>query len=239
MDCFIKKIADGNIDKSVHFQFIKFSRGEFKDRALVSATKTKNKFSISTSYEYANELVRAVAEEIPEKEKVKVTGAIISTRNLKEFPEFSHLLANCEVKQFQGVKRFIIDTYMDKKEILGIYDRFPKAFFALSFSTKDTELKIKPKSPKSAKAKNKEDEAKADFCKLKTSNINLVKDIIFDVPNFKKISIKHEFIITDIEIPKNIGDPAEIREKAVRKGRIIRRIIADGKESVKEIVFKA
>ena len=34
---FIKKIFDGNIDESVHLQFQKFSKGEFRDRALIKA----------------------------------------------------------------------------------------------------------------------------------------------------------------------------------------------------------
>ena len=64
MDCFIKKIFDGKSegDNLVHVQFQKFSRGEFKDKACIVFSRSKDKYSISTTYEYANEFVRTLAE---------------------------------------------------------------------------------------------------------------------------------------------------------------------------------
>ena len=68
MDIFIKKIFNGKAegDDFVHIQFQKFSRGEFKNKALINARKVKDKFKISTTAEYANELVRMLAEKIRE-----------------------------------------------------------------------------------------------------------------------------------------------------------------------------
>ena len=96
---FIKKIVDKNIDELVHAQFQKFSRGTFKDRAVVLVRKSKNKYNITTSFEFSNELVRSMAEKLGDK-KTKVTGAIVSTSDLKDKIEFT------EIKQFQGVKRY-------------------------------------------------------------------------------------------------------------------------------------
>ena len=114
MESFIKKIFEGKTDESVHLQFVKFSRGEFKDRALVSATKTANKYSISTSAEYANELVRNIAQLLPPGKKVHVTGAIITTLNLKDNPILNKFLTNIKVSQFQGVKKYQIEQDIDK-----------------------------------------------------------------------------------------------------------------------------
>lgn len=239
MESFIKKIAEGKCDESVHLQLMKFSRGEFTNRAVVVAKKTGKGFSISTSPEYCNELVRGVAEKLGDDESVDVSGAIISTKNLKEVLEFSDLLAHCEVKQFQGVKRFIINNKMTKKQIIGICDEVPKSFIGLSFKTEDTELKIKPKAPKSGKPGKGDEKPKADFCKIKTSDVNLVKGIVFDVENFKCVEITHEFIITNIEIPKDETDPLLMREKAIREGKVVRRICVDGQEKIKELPFRA
>ena len=231
MDSFIKKVFDGKSDESVHLQFIKFSRGEFKDRALISVKKTANNFSIGTSYEYANELVKTIAEKLKDNQKTKVTGAVISTRDLTNEIKFK------EKKQFQGVKKYIIDEEMSKEQIINLCDKFPKAFLALSFTVVDSELRIKPKAPKSSKPKNKDDKPKADFCKVKTSDENLVKGLIFDVDDFKNINVKHDFIINEIIIPKNEKDPVKIRENSIRKGKIIRYLDIDGKKEVKEANF--
>ncbi len=231
MDSFIKKVFNGKSDEHVHLQFMRFSRGEFKDKALIIAKKTNKNFSIATSYEYANELVKNIAEKLKGNEKTRITGAIISTRDLTNEINFK------EKKQFQGVKKYIIDEEMPKEQIINICDKFPKAFLALSFSVGDNELKIKPKAPKSSKPKKGDDKPKVDFCKLKTSDESLVKLLIFDVNDFKNVNIVHDFIIDEIIIPKNESDPVKMRENAIRKGKIIRYLDIDGKKEVREAKF--
>lgn len=240
MDCFIKKIFERKTDEVVHAQFQKFSRGEFRGKALVKAKKSGGKFFISTTYEYSNEFVRMVAEKIKDEEKTKVTGAIISTRNLKELPEFNKIIANAEVKQFMGIKQFKIDLEMSREQILDICNIFHSSFLALSFSAGNTQLKIKAKSPKSSKPSTKtQGIPNPDFCKLQTDDELLAKNILFDVPDFKKLVISHDFIISELDIPKNESDPAKMREKTIRKGRIIRKLNIDGKSIVREVNFEA
>src|SRR3989344_211976 len=237
MDLFIKKIFDRRSDNLVHIQFQKFSKGEFRNKALINTNKIGSKFSISTTYEYANELVRTLAEKLKENEKVLVSGVIVSTRDLKGQLNFKN------IKQFMGVKQYIIEDYMTKEKIIDICDKFQSSFIGLSFSVGDTELKIKAKAPKSAKPSTSRDKApSADFCKLKTLDVELVMGLLFDVQNLesiKKIFIRHDFIITDIDIPKNEKDPAKIREMAIRKGKVIRKISIDGKETLKETKLEA
>lgn len=232
---FIKKIFDKEVDYSVHLQFQKFSKGEFRDRAIISARQSSGKFSITTSAEFANELVRKVAEKLGDK-KTKITGAIISTSDLTGELEFK------EKKQFQGVKRYIIDNEMSGKEIINLIDKFPKNFFALSFEIDETKLKIKPKAPKSAKAKNKEETPKPDFCRLKTKDKDLGESFVFEKPDFKQAEIVHSYLINEIIIPnelKNEKDFAKLRGLALRKGVIIRKAKIDGKEIRTELEFEA
>lgn len=241
---FIKKIVDGKVDESVHGQFQKFSKGEFRNRALIKAKNSKGKYTITTGAEFANELVKNVAEKLGN-EKTKVTGGIISTINLKEIPEYNHLLAQAKVKQFQGVKNYSIDVEMSGNEIIKIVDAFPKAFFALSFSLPngETTLKIKPKAPKSAKSKSNSDEKpNPDFCKLKTNDKKLGESFIFEKPDFKEAQINHTYFIEEIVVPselKNEKDFAKVREMARRKGRIVRDAEIDGENLKKEIKFEA
>lgn len=238
MEFFIKKIFEGKSDDDefVHLQFQKFSRGEYKSRALVKVKNSKGKYTINTTAEYAKELVRAVAE-ILGSNKAQVTGVVISTRDLTGELEFKGK------KQFQGVKKYIIDTEMSGDDILNLCNNFPSSFVAFSFKTGDgTELKVKPKAPKSGKPSSKGGEKpKPNFCRLKTKNKDLVRGLFFDfdINNFKEADLEHVFLVEDILTDYNIKDPKEMREKAKRKGRILRKLVVDGKEINSEKAFEA
>jgi len=238
MDCFIKKIFEGKPDNLVHIQFQKFSKGEFKDKAMLKARNSSGKFTISTTSEYANEMVRNMAEKLGDN-KTYATGIVVSTRDLSGELDFS------DKKQFMGIKQYIIDREMTGEEILKICNKFPSSFIGLSFKAGDSELKVKPKSPKSSKPNTKIDKKpKIDFCKLVTDNETIFREFVFDeeARNFKNIEIKHDFLIQDIIIPdelKNEKDFVKIREMAKRKGKIIRELNIDGKILKKEIEFEA
>ena len=231
---FIKKIFKNQPDNSVHLQFQKFGKGEFRNRALINARKSGNKYTILTTAEFANELVREVAGKLGGN-KARVTGAIVSTNDLKEELDFK------EIKQFQGVKRYLIDKEMNGDDILSLLEKFPKAFFALSFNCdKDsTSLKIKPKAPKSGKPGKKGEKPKPNFCKITTTDKMLAEDFVFEVSDFKKAEIDHKFIINEIIQPEGETDYARIRELAKRKGEIIREALIDGKEIRKKMDFEA
>ena len=232
---FIKKIFDEKSDEWVHLQFQKFGRGEFKDKAVVKVRRTGNKYTIDTSYEFANEFVKILAEKIGE-EKTKFSGAIISTIDLKKEIDFK------SIKQFQGVKKYLIEKEMSGKEILDILQRFPKAFFALSFSYGSENLKIKPKSPKSSKAKNKEEAPKPDFCKFVTEDAEIGKSFVFEKPEFKTAEINHVFLINEIIVPDELKaseDFVKMREEAKRKGKILRKAVVDGQTFQTEKEFLA
>lgn len=236
MDCFIKKIFDGKTDELVHVQFQKFSRGEFKDKSAMTYSNSKGKYSISTTYEYANEFSRALAEKLGDG-KTKITGAIVSTRDLKGQLNYS------SIKQFAGVKQYQLDGEFSGKEIISLLDKLPTAFFALSFKVGETELKTKPKAPISGKPSTKADAGpKVDFCKLYTTDSNFIKSFVFDSeinPDVKKAEINNTYVITDIILPKGETDPLKIREMAIRKGKIVRTVKIDEKITKKEHEFTA
>lgn len=239
MDNFMKKIFEGQeIDKLVHSQFTKFSKGEFLGRAMIRARNTKGKYTIATTAEYAKDLIISLAEKLGDG-KTSVSGAIISALDLEGF-EYD------ERKMAMGVRKYMIyDKEMSGNEIIDICNKIEKAFFALSFSTDDTELVIKPKSPKSAKgsgsSKNPKKKAKINFIKIKTTDKDFADNLIFDsdIKDFKKIEIHHDIIVEEIVMPDGETDFAKIREMAKRKGKIVRNIDVDGVEKKTEIEFLA
>ncbi len=233
---FIKKIADKNFDESVHLQFQKFSKGEFRNRALIEAKNSKGNYTIKTSAEFTNELVKDLAEKLG-KNKTQVTGSIIGTNDLKGILEFK------KISQFQGVKNYSIEREMSGSEIIDLINRFPKNFFALSFSAGNDILKIRPKAPKSGKPGSKGEETpKVDFCSLKTNDRKIAESFIFENPDFKTAKINHTFLIESIPIPpelKNSEDFALIREKSKRVGKILRKSEIDEVKTEKTLELSA
>jgi hypothetical protein len=241
MDCFLKKIFEGKkADELVHSQFMKFSRGEFTDKAMIRLKSSADKFVMDTTAEYARELVMNLAERLGNN-KTLVTGALVSALDLEGFKYK-------EKKMAMGVRKYMIEMEMSGKEILELCTAQKKAFIAFSFKVGDSELIVQPKSPKSAKGasspKKDDAEAKINFCKLKTSDWSLIQPFIFDseAKGTKKVEIKHNFSIQDIIISpelKKEKDFAKIREMAERKGKIIRKLDVDGKKLEKQAEFVA
>lgn len=229
----IKKIFNKVFDEGVHSDFLKFGKGEFKDKYLVDGKKQADKWVIKTGPEFANHLVKMGVEKTSG--KIKVTGVIVSTMQMD-------ISISNGLKQFMGIKQYKIDSEIEASKILEIMGKYPRAFFALSFSLPDYELKIKAKAPKSAKPSTSEKEPKAEFCSLKTNDFNVVKELFFDYPNFnKEIAVKHIVKIDQIVYPKDFAKmkPEDVREQSKRKGIIIREIVADGKPVKSEASFEA
>ena len=233
MKSVVWKLFNGSVDSEVHSDFVKFSRGIFDNRYLVEGKKQTGKWAIKTSAEFANYFV---AKCLPVSGRVVVSGAIISTGNLKNDCPFEIE----KVKQFQGVKQVVINTEVDVSAIRDLMSKYPRAFFALSFKTADNELKIKAKAPKSGKPSSKgEGGPRADFCSLKTTDKSIIEDLFFDLKEFKEVVVRHTIEISNIEIDTSIKNPAEMRERAVRLGVITRKVVVDGREDVKKKEFGA
>lgn len=239
METTLHSIFLGKTGPTAHDEFIKFSKGDFKAKYLVEAKKQKDAWSIKTTPEYANALVRLCLENA--KKDVAVKGVIVSTFNIQA--EVQKALGSQSVKglkQFMGIKQVQIEGSSSPQKIIALMGAYPRAFFALTFKTEDSELKIKPKAPKSAKPAAGGDKGpKVDFCALKTQNKSIAEEILFDTPDAKVLTISHTLSIKDITIPKGVSDPVQMREQSIRKGTVKRIVNADGKEIVSEADFSA
>jgi len=234
MKTILQSIFSGDMNANVHNEFIKFSKGVFKDRYLVEAKKQKDAWSIKTSAEYANQLVRACL--IKAKGQVEVTGVITATFNVQDKSQFPIE----EVKNAMGIKKAVVNTKTEPSKIIALMDAYPKAFFALSFTTPETTLKIKAKAPKSAKpASGGDKEPKAEFCTIKTNDKEIVDSLLFGCPEVKELAIKHYIEIKDIVLPKGLTDPVQIREQAKRKGTVKRIVLISEKQTITESDFFA
>ena len=227
---FIKEVFSGKNDDAVHRQFIRFGKGEYKKRALLRLWKTKN-VKIKGSFEFANDFVLFVAG----------LGEVIFNGNIwsKE-----------QIPGLQGVKKegkivynvSNLTSNQIKKIAPLVY------YFLLNADGNGIRLRIKSKLPKPGKSEGKID---GKFCQLELDEkyYNAVKgDFFWDLPDGKKISAEHVFVIKEIIIPKEGARPGlatlekdyeKIREMAKRKGKILRIVDVDGKEVRKETEFEA
>ena len=236
MSNIIKKIFEGVNDDEVHNAFIKFSKGTFNDRYLLDAKAQKDKWAIKAGAEYVNTIVEKCLRKSPE--KVTVKGVIVSTMDLREEVEFEFE----RVKQFMGIKQLIINTELNRDDLLALMERLPKAFFALSFKGDDFDLKVKAKAPKGAKPNNKGDkEVKADFCTLKTPDKEIIDELFFDIGKDWKIAkVNHTIVLDKIELPSGVTDPVQIRAQAKKGGKIVRSVkIDEGEAKISEKEFLA
>lgn len=233
MEFFIHTLCSGNTSNLAHLQFEKYSRGTFANKAVVQCKVSKGAYSVATTSEYANEFVRMLGEELGSA-KTTVEGVIVSTKPLPA------AITHGDISQFMGVKKYAIKGEFSGHDLVTLCDTVPRAFIALSFHTPTTELKIKPKAPKSAKPGNSSaDGLKVDFCKLKTTNKAIIDKLFFDAPTFKQAEANHTFVIESIEVPKDETDPIKMRERAVRKGTIVRKLTVDGIKHEKNYAFSA
>ena len=232
---FIKRVFEGGADEGVHRQFVRFGKGEYNGRAVLRLRKTKN-IKIKSSFEFANDFVRLCLEF--NADNYKVFGIILSKKNISDMMSQNNIKGNSETKR-GGLyyQNNISNQELNKEQLLKLEEA---SYFALLDIEGDGfALKTKKKLPKPGKIEGKVDDK---FCQLELDGKyygKVKEDFFWDLLECKKASIKHKFVIDEIVSPEGEKDFAKIRETAKRKGKIIRIVDADGKETRSEREFEA
>ncbi|MEK6897810.1 MAG: hypothetical protein AABX28_00450 [Nanoarchaeota archaeon] len=233
MTNFIKNIFDGKTDENAHLQFIRFGKGEFNGRFILNLVKSK-KIKVKTSFELANDLVLLCSEF----GNSKVSGDVLSKKDISEIMSQNNIKGNSETKK-GGLyyQSNISNQEMSGEQIRKLAE--VSYFMLLDMEGDGFSLKMKKKLPKPGKNENKID---GKFCQLETDEkfYSIIRENLFwDVKEGKKINVKHNISIKELIFPKNEKDFAVVREKALRKGKIVRCINTDGKEMKEEKEFEA
>ena len=217
MESFLKKVLTGKSDADSHRYFIRFGKGNYKRRFLISLNRGE-KIKVKTSFEFANDLVKFVNEN----KKILFSGKILTKEKIpgregrKKAGVFVYEAEKCSIEEFGNVYYYLLDV--DDSEIV---------------------LKIKKSLPKPGKDEEKIDDG---FCSLTIDKKYwpaLKEAFFWDIQECKKAAIEHELDISEIVLPKDEKNPSKIRELARRKGTITRKADCDGRESSKEIPFEA
>ncbi len=230
-----------NNHKNIHRHFYRYSRGDFLGPAL-KITKTNARITLKSTHEYEDLILEIVARTIS-KELIEIKGVLITGSNIKNV--ITDLGYNWTLKKSTGkIKNYkaeIIDT-IDKKTLLESIETFRKdSYYLLSFNLSPTcKITTKKRLPQPSKKKIEEDDLskRIQFCTGIINNINKNLQLILDLAiidfkaelpsKWKNITIKNNYLINDLVLPKDIGNWGLKRIMAVRKGKMIRSIDIDG-----------
>ena len=223
---FIKKLFEGKEDESVHRQFVRFGKGTYGSRTILNVTKQTDKIKISSTFELANDFVEFISSLAP---RFSVSGIVLSKEKIGSF----------EFRKKAGVLACDIEKEMTSAELKELASKSYASL--LDCNAPGISLKMKKTLPKPGKSG--EGKTNDKFCVMELDKrfwLQFHKEFLFDAPQeFKKARVEHTYIIKDIIMPQGEKDFEKIRVLAKRKGTLVRKVIMDGKESVKEKGFVA
>ena len=222
---FMNRLFSGKLDEYVHRQFVRFGKGMFLDRAMISINRSKQT-KISGSFEYSQDFIVFLSSIFP---KAEFSGIVLSKDPITEFGPSA---------KKAGLYQTEIKQTLTSQQIQSILEK--NYAILLDSITSDAELKCKKKLPKPGKGEGKVDDK---FCSLILDEQYASKAMEFFFPyispNIKKIKTKYYVQVEDIIAPEGEKDFEKIRLLAKRKGIITRISEVDKKEEKKELKFLA
>ena len=244
---YLKKVVNTPIIKtpieenlSIHRHFYRYSRGDFIGPAI-SITKTKAKITLKGSHEYEDLILEVVARTLPD-DPVEIKGTLITGGDISEL--ITELGFDWKLKKSTGktenYKVDIIET-VEKERFIDSIEAFREnSYYLMSFSSGPScKVTTKKKIPQPSKKKAEDDDIakRIQFCSGFLTNTDKNNKLIIEsaLPDFegeipdgwKKITLTNNYIIKEIELPKNIKDTKLLRIMAIRKGTLIRTIDVD------------
>ncbi len=231
---FIHKLLMGKMDDGVRRNFLRFGKGLYKYRAMALVKKSKSGVKLNTTFEYSNDFVQLFAEE--SKTPVTISGTIVTTHDLNTLG-----VAGTFTKRM-GVGKFEIpETALSAKDLHSFFEKVQTNFLILNLSSDLGSVVCKQKLPNPKKSPKltedgKEEVPKIDFCKCSFSNLAIAEDFFFDVKgDYTQAQVMHAFMIDSLEVPEKYkNDLALARLHVIHKGKTVRVLTVDGKESTKE-----
>jgi hypothetical protein len=228
----MKKIWQNEVDDPVHSQFVRFSKGKF-DNKFVTVISRSDKCKVSTTFELANNLVLLACSITG---KVKASGVLLIRENPAEL--LKSLGIDAKIKKKAAIFSAEIEAELSADAINKIAE---KSYFMLfDCEAEGVLLKMKHKLPQPAKSNS--DKVNDKFCVLELDIKHFAKvkeEFAFDIGDFKKARMVHSIDIKEVIIPAGEKDFEKMRLNAKKKGRITRKITADGKETSVERDFVA
>ena len=230
---FIKRVFDKDIDEKTHEQFIRYGKGDYKGRFPLSLRKTK-KVKLRTSFEFSNDIVLVCAKLV----NCKVSGEVISKEDISGFMSENNIEGDTKSKKAGRIYLTELPSQdLTEEQLTKLVGE--STITLLDIVGEGFAFKTKKKLPKPGKNEKKIDNK---FCQLEADEkyFSIIKeDFFWDMPDAKKIFVKHQVIIDKIIMPECEEDFAKVREMAKRSGKLIRIADVDGVEKRSEVELEA
>ena len=252
----IAKIIDGTPDEFVHAKLVKYGMGSYPG-PRIDLSISKSKISFKADLDLEKIFLKGYLATAP-KGSHKVAGLIESYTDRQD--EFATLRMPI---MWKTAKKKGATTYKAKlKEVAPLDDISeilekdgPTIFFLLTMSprdgTKPWKIKTKTSYPKAPKGGEDAAKEKAPvfvvgaYANTPESFEYVVNETLSDFKDqvnekTKKVLVRQEIIIEDIEIPDDDSlSFSQKRKLAKKRGKLIRTITIDGEENKKEYSFFA
>jgi len=238
----------------VHRHFYRYSRGEFIGPAI-KITRSSTKFTLKCSHEYEDLILELVAKSIEDpNRKFEIKGTLITGSDISE--QLKELGLNWDLKESSGktknYKSDFLDTLTRDKLIECISFFRNSSYFLVNFNLNPAcKVTTKKNIPQPSKKKAEDDDVgkriqfSTGYMGYNKRNLDLiidstVPDFKNNIPNeWKNIIVYNNYLIDDIELPKNVTNSQLLRILSIRKGKIIRIIEVDGETHENQFLFVA
>lgn len=249
----IQKIIEDKADEFCHARFLKYGIGTHPG-PRVKLRFTSNRVSFYADLGFEAIFLRGYLAGTPEGNH-KASGKVVTYEDRRD--EYEEIQMPLTWKKSGGKRATTYNADVkgsipgeDLRELIEI--RSPTTFFLLSMSPKSGgkpwKLTIKKSFPKGRTSDDEEDEKNPSFVKgAMDRNDQAMEFVVSEIlPDFrelitedvKNVYLHQDIVIEDIEIPKEKGlSFTELRKRAKKKGRLVRRLDVDGNEYQKEYSF--
>lgn len=250
----VAKIIKGTSDEFVHAKLVKYGIGtHVGPRAKIKLSK--NRITFKADLDQEKTFLRCYLKGVPS-DRQRVKGLITTYEDRRA--EFANIQYPIEWKTSKGkgatTYKAKLNEQVPTKDVMELLEMDnPTTFFLLSMSPGDAakpwKIATKTSFPKAPSGKD-EGEKDPTFVKGALANTPEVFEFLIDelLPDFKdqvnektkNVGIWNGIQIDEIEIP---DDPSlsfrEKRKLAKKSGKIVRRVLIDDQEYLKEYPFKA
>lgn len=224
---FLKAIFEGKQHPLMHEKFTRYGKGDY-ERLLFEIKKGKD-LKIKSSFDFANDFVEIISENI--KEAAEVSGKIIAARDFKD--ELGLELADYSKRG--KLYSAEVNAKLSPEQLKSLYEKMKEDFLLLKIESNNFRLKTANSLPKPGGS------IKPNFCSA-TLPLSCMEEFAWDVKqDFKLLIIRHILHITDVVFSKELmaKDPVQARLGARRIGKIERVLGIDGKEEKREAKLDA
>jgi hypothetical protein len=222
---FIHDIYEKNIQDHIHRKFVKYGLGEFEREVLY--LKTGNNVHIQAGIDYLDILFFLLGRYA--EEDVSITGDLVTNEDIKDnLSSFGITPVSSKAKKYTLRETFTPSRFRD---FLKQFSCYYMLFYAKS---EKNSITVKKSLPQKGSLIEKFVSAKFDKKFLK----DIKDDFLFDWQrDFKQAELHHMYVIKELIVDPELlkRDAAQARLEAQRKGKILRRKIIDGQESVTHI----